>query len=248
MSRYGQGHPFTVANSPGAGETHLEFVIKAWDGQTRALARSIERRKQPSVRIPVSVEGPYAYRPQTEDFDRVLLFGGGSGITFVSSVLGDIVRRGREATAVKEVQFVWVVQRLDQAQWIKGALAEARAFADKTGLKLSIDLFLTQQDTYPSPSPSDSDSHSGASTPSSLNDDKKLDLAPSTGSADLGRATIHHARPDAPFVVSEFLQQGNGQRNMVLGCGPTGLGDAIRIAGGKNASVRDEVHVASFDG
>lgn len=106
LPRYGQGHPFTVANSPGAGETHLEFVIKVWDGTTRHLARAIERREQPSVRTPVSVEGPYAYRPQVEDFDRVLLFGGGSGITFVSSVLGDLVRRGRAGSAVKEVRFV----------------------------------------------------------------------------------------------------------------------------------------------
>ncbi len=112
VGSYGQGHPFTVANSPGSGETHLEFVVKVYDGTTRALARSIEKRNQPSVRIPVSVEGPYASRPKTEDFDRVLLFAGGSGITYASSALGDIVRRGREGSAVKEVRFVWVVQRL----------------------------------------------------------------------------------------------------------------------------------------
>lgn len=150
-------------------------------------------------------------------------------------------------------------------EWIKGALAEARAFADRTNLNLTIDLYATQEESYsPAGSPSlsgtsapsslnyDSDNKAtfpgGASTPASLDDDKKADLAaPSLGAETLGRASLHYVRPDASFVVSEFLEQGKGQRNMVLACGPTGLGDAIRLAGGRHASALDEVHVASFD-
>jgi len=247
---YGQAHPFTVANSPGPNVTHLEFVIKIHDGLTSSLAQMINKRGAVSVQLPITVEGPYSTRPRTEEFDHVLLLGGGSGITYVSSVLSDVVRRGREGSAIKDLKFVWAIQHLGQAQWIRAYLQEARAYADQVGLNLSIDLYVTRDDTFPhSASDSSMEGSPNTSGSASFTDDKKEgDFSrPAVAAEELGRAAVHYVRPDAAFIVQEFMQKGEG-RHMVLSCGPTSLGDVVRVAGAKVAQMKDEVYVASFDG
>lgn len=228
--------------------THLEFVIKIHDGVTSSLAQMIAKRNAVSVKVPITVEGPYASRPRTEEFDHVLLLGGGSGITFVSSVLSDIVRLGREGSAVKDLKFVWAIQHIGQAQWIRAYLQEARAYADRVGLNLSIDLYVTRDDSFPrSESDSSIEPSPNPSGAASFDDDKKDFSRPAVAPEELGRANVHYVRPDAAVVVGEFLGRGEG-RHIVLACGPTGLGDVVRAAGAKGARVKDEVCVASFDG
>ena len=248
--RYGQAHPFTCANSPGPNVTHLEFVIKIHDGLTSSLAQMINKRGAVSVKLPVTVEGPYSPRPRAEEFDHVLLLGGGSGITYVSSVLSDIVRRGRQGSAIKRLKFVWAIQHIGQAQWIRAYLQEARVYADHVGLDLSIDLYVTRDDSFPnSASDSSMENSPSGSGAASFTDDKKDSSfsRPSIATEELGRANIHYVRPDADFIVQEFLQQGDG-RHQVLSCGPTSLGDVVRQAGAKVAKAKDAVYVASFDG
>ena len=70
----------------------------------------------------------------TEEFDRVLLVAGGSGITLLSSVLFEIVQAGRIASATKFVRIVWTVHHLDQVQWLGDAASKARAFATEWDL------------------------------------------------------------------------------------------------------------------
>lgn len=245
---YGQSHPFTVSNAPGPGVTDMEFVIRVHTGLTRTLANLILAAGTPFVTLPVAVEGSYGSRPRSDEYEHVLLVAGGSGITYLSSVLSEIVRRSRDYSATKDVTLVWAIHHLNQAQWIGALLKEARDFADATGLRLNIDLYVTRDDTYsrtPSLGDESSVNSSEATTPT---EEKKFDLSqPAIGSQDLGRANLHYTRPDVTAIVQEFVAQREG-RSMVLACGPEQIGNAVTVAGTSVAKSDDLVYVASFEG
>ncbi len=252
--RFGQVHPFTVANSSGPGVTHVEFVIRVHGGLTSTLAKLLIKQGASGLKLPVGLEGPYASRPRFEEFDRVLLVAGGSGITFVSSVLSEIVQAGRIGSTTKVVDFVWSVHHLDQVQWLGDALSKARAFATESGLQLSISIHVTRDATYPDSDKASSTSaaSTGPATPAvglELEKEKALGFAPPHNhatQANLGGGQVHYCRPDVSAIVTGF-GEGKG-RSLVLACGPESLGDAVRVAAARTAKAGDEWHVASFSG
>jgi len=106
----------TVANSSGPGTTHVEFVIRIHGGITKTITELVLMRSRLAgvVRLPVSLEGPSGERLRVEEFERVLLVGGGSGVTYPASALSDLVAGGGgEGRATpREVKLVWAVQHL----------------------------------------------------------------------------------------------------------------------------------------
>ena len=106
----------TVANSSGPGVSHVQFIIRIHGGITKTIAELLLMRtgSEGVVRLPVSLEGPFGERSRMDEFERVLLVGGGGGITYLASALSDIVNgmgegRWRE---LREVKLVWAIHHL----------------------------------------------------------------------------------------------------------------------------------------
>ncbi len=113
---YGQSHPMTVANSSGPGVTHVDFIIRIHGGITRTIAELVLVRSGLAgvVKLPLSLEGPFGERPRTEEFERVLLVGGGSGVTYPASALSEVVNgKGQGGwEGLREVRLAWAIHHL----------------------------------------------------------------------------------------------------------------------------------------
>ena len=76
-----QRHPFTLVIS----EPKAEFVVKARDNWTRRLDE--KACKEPDIKPRAAVEGPCGAVPNLEEFENVVFTAGGSGGTFMVSLL-----------------------------------------------------------------------------------------------------------------------------------------------------------------
>lgn len=104
----------------------------------------------PQVRALVTLSGPYS--PTSIDlgeYENVLLFAGGSGLTFTLSLLDDIVgrcarlnRRGGEVT--RRIEFDWCIRSFGAIQWFAGYMQQiAEAAASRPDLDLHISIYVT---------------------------------------------------------------------------------------------------------
>lgn len=110
-----QAHPFTmIAQQP------VEFVISARDGFTKALYEAACQKPGRSMRV--GIEGPYGALPNVHDFDRVILFAGGSGATFTFAFALEWARKARSATDQRTLEFVWSIRSSGKCQCFAGAL------------------------------------------------------------------------------------------------------------------------------
>lgn len=97
-----QTHPFTITcNEP------LEFVIASRDGFTRDLHQYAV--KNPGAIMKASVEGPYGQVPDPSQYNKVLIFAGGSGGSFA---FGSALRllKSLEGSPNKDVTIVWTMR------------------------------------------------------------------------------------------------------------------------------------------
>lgn len=98
-----QTHPFTLMSSDPA-----EFVIDARDGFTKELHRLA--LENPKTKRRAAIEGPYGNLPSANDFDKVLLVAGGSGITYTLATALDWVRKNKYSRDNKVLDFVWAIK------------------------------------------------------------------------------------------------------------------------------------------
>ena len=98
-----EGHPFTLA-----GTEPVQFAIKAQDGFTRDLY--LAACKQPGRKLRAAIEGPYGQIPDAHEYDRTVLFAGGSGATFAFAVALDWSRKGRPSGDKSHFDLVWTVK------------------------------------------------------------------------------------------------------------------------------------------
>lgn len=95
-------HPFSIANSvelqsleygdrENATPT-LELLVGIHKGFTSRLHSQVTGADQHSpFTIPLYVDGPYGHSPHTGDYDTVVLVAGGTGVTYMASVLEGII-------------------------------------------------------------------------------------------------------------------------------------------------------------
>ncbi|KAN0131735.1 Ferric reductase like transmembrane component domain containing protein [Lactarius tabidus] len=121
----GRARPFTIATGSNSGGMMLE--IKAIGSWTRKLLRmaddaadarpaekstDVERGRGPSRAVRIIVEGPYSGPGYTlyTAYSGVLLVAGGSGISYATSVLDDILQKHASGKSnVRVIEVVWSV-------------------------------------------------------------------------------------------------------------------------------------------
>ncbi|GAA5961808.1 hypothetical protein JCM3765_004079 [Sporobolomyces pararoseus] len=158
--RWCESHPFTVAvasssESPLESGSHkLTLLAKSNGGFTRSL---FDRSNSSSVPLYCSIEGPYGH-PLSLDFasfQSVLLFAGGTGITFCASILEELVgKAARGESSNQEITLVWSMREIGCIEWYQSLLTSLMHVVEvETSLSVSIYLHVTSTPNLPSISP-----------------------------------------------------------------------------------------------
>ncbi|GAA6002156.1 uncharacterized protein JCM10292_000783 [Rhodotorula paludigena] len=258
---YGQTHPFCVANVPirsAGSEQEMRFVLRVYKGVTADLERviraKIAAKGGEECELKVAVEGPFDKSEGAEDYDSLLLFAGGSGITHPSSILAEVCQKVMERkAATTNVRLIWAIHREEQAAWVSETLSEARTWADEADLNLSIDLYITRATSATTAIPTLKHSTSGTSTPTvsdaaSLSEDEKKSEA--AGSDDVSLAAVKArrftGRPDVAAEISKAVAECAG-RTLVVACGPVALAEDVRREVRKYSPDQVGYDIAKFD-
>lgn len=115
---YGQSHPYSIPNVYDGITKELQLVLRVQGGITKTLASHVVRlmaqKGTSSIKIPVACDGPYGAAPEAHEAQSVLLIGGGSGVTHVASVLGDVCLKAEQGLVAPStsVRFVWAIHHL----------------------------------------------------------------------------------------------------------------------------------------
>ncbi|ORY41817.1 hypothetical protein BCR35DRAFT_336414 [Leucosporidium creatinivorum] len=161
------GHPFSIASTylpithrdyeakPLAAEQ--VFVIRVHAGITRKLYETVlekegEEEEEDDISqlrprkgqfasmplFPAFLEGPYGHDPLAHHYESVVLFVGGSGVSFAVPILLDLVRRARnrdlggsKPMVTSRVTWVWTIREEEQIEWVADSLRDAIYYAPR---------------------------------------------------------------------------------------------------------------------
>ncbi|QRW25510.1 Ferric reductase like transmembrane component [Rhizoctonia solani] len=149
-------HPFTIANSSSDAPEGLTLVCKRAGDWTSALYRMANNKSNSEEHRSayVLIEGPYGkfgrYQRASSHiehfFSGVMLVLGGSGITFGTSVLEDIIaKKASGAARAMCINFVWAIQHPSAADPYLSTFVEiVQRAADIPDLRLSVSVFYTR--------------------------------------------------------------------------------------------------------
>ncbi|CEL59888.1 Ferric reduction oxidase 8, mitochondrial OS=Arabidopsis thaliana GN=FRO8 PE=2 SV=1 [Rhizoctonia solani AG-1 IB] len=154
MLGWAETHPFTIASisSPKGGGDGLTLLVKKAGDWTNSLyslsqhASSAESSGSGS-RVKVIIEGPYGGPGSTipSSFSSALVVVGGSGITFGTSTVEELVAAAENGcTRTKYVELVWVVQDHSAIAPLLPAFATLLSRANDAHMTLSITVHYTR--------------------------------------------------------------------------------------------------------
>ncbi|TVY84013.1 Ferric reductase transmembrane component [Lachnellula suecica] len=156
-----QSHPMTVASVPASHPTlpHHTYIIRCRKGETfrlKALALSQasatpvkETESCSSTTTPVILSGPYGTPlipslPNTgPEVTNILAIAGGTGISITLPVV--LAATSNELFANAAIDFIWVIRRATNVQWIAQELEELKARAELSGRNLRMHIYVTQE-------------------------------------------------------------------------------------------------------
>jgi predicted ferric reductase len=161
-----ESHPFTISSIPSPDSedrNKMVFWIRPETGFTSTLADFAATTK-PEQQFLTILDGPYGETGTNSlrAYDRVLLLAGGTGITFIVSILEDLVRAMKQNDGpCKTVDLVWAVKNdgrrgnyihtegfthyspLDAIKSFSSVLLNAKMAAKSAGATVTISVHLT---------------------------------------------------------------------------------------------------------
>ncbi|KAJ2962788.1 hypothetical protein NQZ79_g2067 [Umbelopsis isabellina] len=170
--------------------------------------------------LEVSVDGPFgANNLHFQDFETVILFSAGVGVTPSLTILKDLVERrskGYSTVRTKTIHFLWSLRKSEHADAFISILSSCNDLVEKSVQPLTIvfQLFVSE---------------GGASDKAGLEDA-------------LGRNVIVHLRKaDIPEIIDDLAKQHNTERVAVQTCGPAVFMRQVQNAAAVNGwSIRTE--------
>ncbi|KAJ7153834.1 ferric reductase NAD binding domain-containing protein [Mycena filopes] len=263
-----EAHPFTIANVDPArfassksgsdsknGETQrkgetkeLTFLVRVRGGFTRRLLDTTTAKGAVESGFAALIDGPYCAPPSMTGFATVVLFAGGSGVSFTLPLLLDLIREGKTKTnpGCKKVVFVWAIRDPEESVVVSDAISTAlRTTTAEIGLGLQIDIRI-----HVTSSLEDTDGDAA-----SEETDVEKDTA---GAGYAGKELPYGARllvgrPDVDAIVRAEVQAATGAVFVGV-CGTQGLAEHVRRAVRAGSSGADvlrggapvSLHVESF--
>lgn len=224
-----QRHPFTlVTSSPQA-----TFLIKSRNGFTKSLYESA--CKNPGVQFRASIEGPYGHVPNVhENFSKVVLIAGGSGVTFTMALALEWIRKRKTPRDMRKLEFYWCVRSEECLEWFEEEFKELRKESGRVDVKVFCTAVGGQEEGSTDVSETSSlekESIGGDEEKSGGLEHLNLSRVAVRGSGEEIRRTESGGRPDVRALVSNAVEGlGEDERVLVAACGPEGLLNDVRKA------------------
>jgi len=149
-----EAHPLTISNAPPSisctpGTRSLMLAARVQGDWTKALHNLALQNEKGIARLTVMIDGPYGGSTiDLGEYEKVLLFAGGVGVTFTLGLLDDIVgrvvrlgRRGGEKTRV--IEFAWCMRSFGCIAWFAPALLDIANMAKGSSLQVNMRCFVT---------------------------------------------------------------------------------------------------------
>ncbi|WVQ72912.1 hypothetical protein IAR50_002474 [Cryptococcus sp. DSM 104548] len=147
-----ESHPFSIANVPTDSSNDAIFLIRVHSGFTKRLRLALS--SDTTTDIPLHLEGPYGYPHSLDAYNTVLLLAGGTGVTFTSGHLLQILQNAKAgASAVRHVHLVWHIRHAEDVEWIAPLLNLAAEDAAKSAVDLLLDVYVTKSHASDEPLP-----------------------------------------------------------------------------------------------
>lgn len=225
-----QNHPFSVYQSPVAGEENkLVLCIRGRGGWTRSMSNYFSRKHNYSAVIPILLEGPYGQHFPLENNDTVLLIAGGIGVTAVYSYLDKLRAQGKR----KEIIFVWLSQSDDNIHFFKDELESLIQqdniqvyvyISQMSGLSSSSSGSLTEMKDF-----STSSTTLGISASSTTLGLTSIEESKEETRVDLSKIMPHlsYGRPNLGQIIHNTVSAASGSTGVMV-CGPPGMNDDVR--------------------
>ncbi|GIJ92337.1 hypothetical protein Asppvi_011318 [Aspergillus pseudoviridinutans] len=238
-----QSHPMTPSSVPTdsrqQAQTHT-YIIRAKSGLTRQLGL-LARGNQTSTSVVLA--GPYGQSILSTELLQtdvnILCVAGGTGVTFVLPVLLQLSRQPGFPSRSGLLEFIWVIRRKADMQWIKAEMDELRSAA-KGCANFRIKVFVTREGDVESQVESqelekelvkegiqrtESNTSRDGETPFTIHY-----MGSNSGSdSDSGFAGTNR-HPDVASHVTDFVSRTVQGPTRVLASGPTGLLSDLRRA------------------
>ncbi|TYJ57001.1 hypothetical protein B9479_002280 [Cryptococcus floricola] len=178
-----ESHPFTITNAPATafsaaprGIILYAKVAGDWTRKLHNLARDTTREvgdekecflqqqpgqgaglqgiDHPGRKVQIVIDGPYGgLKMDLGQYEHVLLVGGGSGITFILGSVEEALRVREQGRGPAKVDVAWVVKELSAIEALSPTLLHLHALAQRLGLQLTYNLYLTDPPHPLPPSP-----------------------------------------------------------------------------------------------
>jgi predicted ferric reductase len=218
---YLRSNPFTISSLPE--DNGVVLVARVQDGNTQQLA-SIAANSitdEAPTKVQLYLEGPYGHSRYFVDFtrfDKILLFAGGIGATYIIPVWKYItLQRLRGPKHDQQCHFVWTVRTIADTTWAHELL---QRLPDESYENDELDLHVTAKGQ-----------DFGPSTYRSTELKQRALSSQEQAAIDAGFVT-KYGRPDVKRIVDELFASHSG-RVAVLACGPRPMMRELRIHIGK---------------
>ncbi|KAJ7735728.1 ferric reductase like transmembrane component-domain-containing protein [Mycena metata] len=192
----------------------LVFLLRVHDGFTKRLLNAAGSASPPNQMFNAYIDGPYCAPPSVRGFASVVLFCGGSGISFTLPLLLDIIRAANMGTnpTCRRVVMIWAIRDADQIKAISEDLLLA---LDGVSNSIAIDIRIHVTASLPD----ESDTEKCESSFSTF--DTRLLPIPGVG--------IFSGRPNLKAIVDSEVGEGSGPISVNV-CGTAGMAESVRSA------------------
>lgn len=136
-NRFWQSHPFTLYTSVTEKDS-IVFLCGVKLGVTGFLAKQIQSSGGDSIRIRVTVEGPYGESTPCKTHSSAVFIAGGNGFPGIFSEVYDLAMRSPDST--QRLKFYWIIRELKSLDWV---FEELEALA---ATKVEASIYVTRPD------------------------------------------------------------------------------------------------------
>ncbi|SCW03829.1 LAFE_0G19130g1_1 [Lachancea fermentati] len=202
-SIFWQSHPFTILEiSDDSNEPVITIIASVKNGFTKDLKMTLEKESPKSYRV--AIEGPYGEGIPYQNYDNVLLLGGGTGVISLVSIALSSVKSEIKSSPL--MNLVWSLKSDDLLSLYQAQLSKLLNHG------LDLDVYLTSSPPV-----------------ESFTDLEMMDM--STAKDKLLNPTSkiqpkHYGRPDLEKIISEFEK--NDGSLLIVTCGPPSFVDSVR--------------------
>ncbi|WFD00358.1 hypothetical protein MYAM1_003106 [Malassezia yamatoensis] len=109
-------------------------------------APAIQKSEIQSARVVAFLDGPYGFTTDPASYEHVLLFAGGSGVSYVLPIAMHLMRRCAEQdprVLTKRIRFVWTAHTTGLIDWLESDLAAILRYKKTLPISIELDVHVT---------------------------------------------------------------------------------------------------------